>query len=410
MERIILHVDVNNAFLSWTAVWMLKNGSKKDIRERYAIIGGDETERRGIVLAKSNPCKRKGVVTAEPIYSARRKCPYLEVYEPNFKVYKYFSDKMYEYLCQYTNIIERYSIDECFLDYTNSANLFGDPVRLAYKIKNDIYDKFGFTVNVGVGNNKLLAKMASDFEKPNKVHTLFSTEVKDKMHILPVSDLFMIGKSSSKKLDEMGIKTIGQLAEISEEKLVKRFKSMGKLMHEYANGIDNSPVYFEKEAVKSISSSTVLAYNYKDISKIREVIHNLALDVARRIRNNKVYADTIGIWIKYTYFEKISKQEKLDNSISTDDEVYDNAVRIFDKIWNKEDGVRSICVFVSGLSSTKRRQLSIFELGNSSFDGNNEMEDKLQETIDNIRDKYGKNIIKFANMKDDNFMRGRKER
>lgn len=410
MERIILHVDVNNAFLSWTAVWMLKNGSKKDIRERYAIIGGDETERRGIVLAKSNLCKKKGVVTAEPIYYARRKCPYLEVYEPNFKVYKYFSDKMYEYLCQYTNIIERYSIDECFLDYTNSVNLFGDPVELAYKIKDDIYRKFGFTVNVGVGNNKLLAKMASDFEKPNKVHTLFSTEVRDKMHKLPVSDLFMIGKSSSKKLDGMGIKTIGELAEVPEEELVKRFKSMGKMMHEYANGIDNSPVYFEKEAVKSISSSTVLAYNYKDISKIREVIHNLAMDVARRIRNNKVYADTIGVWIKYTYFEKISKQEKLDNSISTDDEVYDNAVRIFDKIWNREDGVRSICVFVSGLSSTKKRQLSIFELGTSSADGDNEKEDKLQEAIDNIRDKYGKNSIKFANMKDDNLMGRRKER
>lgn len=410
MERIILHVDVNNAFLSWTAVYLMIKGSKVDIRNRYAIIAGDESKRRGIVLAKSPLCKKKGVVTAEPIYAARRKCPYLEVYEPNFKVYKYFSDKMYEYLCQYTDIIERYSIDECFLDYTASASLFGNPVELAYKIKDDIYRKFGFTVNVGVGNNKLLAKMASDFEKPNKVHTLFISEVKDKMFPLPVSDLFMIGKSSSKKLDEMGIKTIGQLAEVPEEELVKRFKSMGKLMREYANGIDNSPVYFEKEAVKSISSSTVLAYNYKEISKIREVIHNLAMDVARRIRNNKVYADTIGVWLKYTYFEKISKQEKLDNSISTDEEVYDNAVRIFDKIWNKEDGVRSICVFVSGLSSTKRRQLSIFELGTNNDDSDDETEDKLQEAIDDIRDKYGKNSIKFANMKDDNLMRGRKER
>ena len=177
MDRIILHVDVNNAFLSWTAVDMLKKGSKVDIRNRYAIIAGSESERKGIVLAKSNLCKSRGVMTAEPIYSARRKCPYLEIYSPNFKLYKCYSDKMFEYLSRYTNIIERYSIDECFLDYTGSVNLFGDPIKLAYKIKNDIYKLFGFTVNVGVGNNKLLAKMASDFEKPNKVHTLFVNEI-----------------------------------------------------------------------------------------------------------------------------------------------------------------------------------------------------------------------------------------
>ena len=165
MERIILHVDVNNAFLSWSAVWLLKNGYEKDIRNRYAIIAGDETQRRGIVLAKSNLCKKKGVKTAEAIYLARKKCPYLEIYPPRYDVYKKFSDMMYKYLCNYTNIIERYSIDECFLDYTGSVKLFGDPVKVAYKIKDDIYRMFGFTVNVGVGNNKLLAKMASDFEK-----------------------------------------------------------------------------------------------------------------------------------------------------------------------------------------------------------------------------------------------------
>lgn len=394
MDRIILHVDVNNAFLSWSAIWMLHNGYDKDIRERYAVIGGDESERRGIVLAKSNPCKKKGVVTAEPIYSARRKCPYLEVYPPNFKVYKYFSDKMYEYLSTYTDIIERYSIDECFLDYTGSVNLFGDPVKLAYKIKDDIYNKLGFTVNVGVGDNKLLAKMASDFEKPNKVHTLFSNEVVRKMHALPVEDLFMIGKSASKKLREMNINTIGELANASVDTLMKRFKSMGRMMHEYANGIDNSPVYYEKENAKSISSSTVLSYNYHDIVKIREVIMSLAMDVGKKIRDNKMYADTIGVWIKYSYFEKISKQEKLDTSISTDEEIYNNAVRIFDRLWNKEDGIRSICVFTSGLSPTKKKQLSLFDL-----DSNDDTDDKLQDVIDNMRDKYGDDIIKFANIK-----------
>ena len=396
MNRIILHVDVNNAFLSWTAVWMLNNGYKKDIRERYAIIGGDETERRGIVLAKSNPCKKNGVITAEPIYSARRKCPYLEVYKPNFEIYRYFSDKMYEYLCTYTDVIERYSIDECFLDYTNSVNLFGDPVKIAYKIKDDIYNMFGFTVNVGVGNNKLLAKMASDFEKPNKVHTLFSNEIVEKMHPLPVEDLFMIGKATSKKLSEMNIKTIGELAMFPLENLNKRFKSMGKMIHDYANGIDNSPVYYEREMVKSISSSTVLPYNYRDINMIYNVIRKLSSDIGKKLRNNKLYADTIGIWFKYNYFDKISRQEKLDVSIATDEEIYNNSIKIFNDIWNHDDGIRSICVFVSGLSSERKKQLSIFDIDIDDDDSS----DKLQGVIDDIKNKYGDDIIKFANIKE----------
>lgn len=403
MDRIILHVDVNNAFLSWTALWMLKNGYDKDIRNRYAIIGGNESERKGIVLAKSNLCKKKGVVTAEPIYFARRKCPYLEVYPPNFKVYKYYSDMMFEYLSSYTNVIERYSIDECFLDYTNSVLLFGDPVEIAYKIKDDIYNKFGFTVNVGVGNNKLLAKMASDFEKPNKVHTLFINEIKSKMWPLPVNELFMIGKASSKKLIDMNINTIGDLACFPLDKLTKVFKSMGKMMYEYANGIDNSPVYFERESIKSVSSSMVLPYNYRDQGKIREVIHEEVMDIGKKLRDNKMYADTIGVWIKYNYLNKISRQEKLEYSISTDEEIYSNAIRVFEKLWNKEDGIRSICIFVSGLSNTRKRQLSLFDIAdnnNVDITDNNNVDifdnEKLQNVIDEMRNKYGSDIIKYG--------------
>lgn len=305
---------------------------------------------------------------------------------------------MFVYLSTYTDIIERYSIDECFLDYTGSVNLFGDPVKLAYKIKDDIYTKFGFTVNVGIGDNKLLAKMASDFEKPNKVHTLFSNQVKDKMHPLPVSQLFMIGKASSKKLMDMGITTIGELAGVSCEELTKRFKSMGKMMYEYANGVDNSSVHYEREAAKSISASTVLAYNYRDVVKIKEVIRELSMGVGKKIRNNKMYADTIGVWIKYSYFEKISKQEKLDCSISIDEEIYENAYRIFDKLWNNEDGIRSICVFISGLSFSRKKQLSLFDM-ESVNSNKTEVDKKLQNVIDDMRHRYGNDIIKYANSK-----------
>lgn len=397
MDRIILHIDVNNAFLSWSAVWMLKNGYNKDIRNRYAVIAGDESQRRGIVLAKSGLCKKRGVKTADPIYLARRKCPYLEVYPPKFEVYKKFSDMMYKYLCNYTNIIERYSIDECFLDYTGSINLFGDPVKVAYRIKDDIYKKFGFTVNVGVGNNKLLAKMASDFEKPNKVHTLFSNEIEKKMFPLPIEDLFMIGKASSKKLREMGITTIGELAKTDEDVLVRKFKQMGKMMHEYANGIDNSEVMYEREQMKSISNSTVLPYNYRDAGMIKNVIHSLSNEIGKKLRNNKLYADTVGIWFKYTYFDKVSRQIKLDNSISNDEDIYNNAFSIFNSIWNHEDGIRSICVFVSGLSSERKLQLSLFDdITRKDEDDNN-----LQDVIDDLRDKFGDNVIGFANKKND---------
>ena len=266
MDRIILHIDVNNAFLSWTATYMLKKGYKYDIRNRYAIIAGDESQRRGIVLAKSNLCKKCGVVTAEAIYSARRKCPYLEIYKPNYELYKYFSDKMYNYLCQYTDIIERYSIDECFLDYTGSMKLFGDPIEVAYKIKNDIFRLFGFTVNVGIGNNKLLAKMASDFEKPNKVHTLYKEEIKTKMWKLPVTELFMVGRRSMPKLQKMGIKTIGDLAQSDENKLIKNLGKYGKMIWEYSNGIDNEEVNYIKEKHPELNDLYNKIYTKKDMS------------------------------------------------------------------------------------------------------------------------------------------------
>ena len=394
MERIILHVDVNNAFLSWTAVDMLHKGNKVDIRNRYAVIGGDEATRHGIVLAKSMPAKKCGVVTAETIFSARRKCPYLDVYPPQFKVYKKYSDRMYTYLCNYSNKIERYSIDECFIDYTDSYKKYGNPVKLAYKIKNDIRDNFGFTVNVGVGNNKLLAKMASDFSKPDKVHTLFSNEIKNKMWPLSVDDLFMIGKASSKKLHELGINTIGELANTDLNFLVGQFKSMGKMMWEYANGIDNSIVESERGNPKSISTSVVLPYDYTNIDEIKKVLKQLSMDTGRRLRNKKMYAPNVGIWIKYHDFTKISKQLTLDKLINSDGDIYDNACKLIDKIYNPDGDkkVRSLCVSVSNLTDVYKVQLSLLDNNIKEDNINNE----LKKTLEDIKKKYGDNSITYA--------------
>lgn len=393
-ERIILHVDVNNAYLSWTAVDMLHKGSKVDIRERYAVIGGDEATRHGIVLAKSMPAKKCGVVTAETLYSARKKCPYLEVYQPNFKIYKKYSDRMYSYLCNFSKKIERYSIDECFIDYTDSFKKYGPPVKLAYKIKNEIRDNFGFTVNVGIGNNKLLAKMASDFSKPDKVHTLSINEIKSKMWPLKVDELFMIGKASSKKLHDLGIHTIGELANTDIDFLTRHFKSMGKMMWEYANGIDNSEVECERGNPKSISTSVVLPYDYTDIEEIKKVLLYLSKDTGRRLRYKRMYAPNVSIWIKFHDFTKISKQVTLNNLINSDNDIYDNACKLLYKIYNPDGDkkVRSLCVGVANLTDKYKVQLSLLE-NNLKEDNIN---DELKRTLEEIKRKYGSKSITYA--------------
>ena len=393
-ERIILHIDCNNAFLSWTAVNMLHNGSKTDIRYRYAVIGGDEEKRRGVVLAKSMLCKNKGVVTGEALYTARRKCPYLEVYKPDFKIYKRYSDMMYTYLCNYSDKIERFSIDECFLDYTDSYKLFGDPVKLAYKIKNDIKVNFGFTVNVGIGNNKLLAKMASDFSKPDRVHTLFSDEVNNKMWPLDVGDLFMIGKSTSKKLRDLGINTIGEIATCELDFLIRHFKSMGKMMWNYANGIDYSEVETDYGNPKSISSSSVLPYNYSNIDEIYKELRRLSMDTGKRLRDKKMYAPNVNIWVKFNDFSKVSKQITLDNVIDNDEDIYNNSVKLFNMVWNSDmdKKIRALCVGVSNLTDVYKVQLSIFGDDNIKIEKN----DNLQKTLDDIKKKYGDKSITYA--------------
>lgn len=396
-KRIILHIDVNNAFLSWTAIERLKNGEKVDIRKRYAVIGGDEESRRGIVLAKSNLCKTKGIVTGESLYNARRKCPVLEVYKGNREAYKKYSDMMYNYLLGYTNIIERYSIDECFLDYTYSVNLFGDPIKVAYKIKEDIKNKFGFTVNVGIGNNKLQAKMASDFSKPDKVHTLFDEEIRDKMWLLPIEELFMLGKSSAVKLKEMGFKTIGDIANSDVNFLIKHFKSHGKMMWEFANGIDESEVNYLEHDAKSISSSTVLPFNYSKRDEMLKVMRSLAMEVGKKLRNKGMYAKNVSIWIKYSNFVKVSKQINLENAIHNDNDIYEWSVKLFDRLWNKEDYVRGLCVGVSNFRSNNIEQLSLFD-SNNSKKKDNKNDEKLQKVLDDIRDKYGNDKIMYADM------------
>ena len=246
MSHIIFHIDVNSAYLSWTAVEQLKNGADVDIRTIPAIIGGDRESRHGIVLAKSPSAKKFGIRTGEPVVNAFRKCPNLHMDPPNHRMYREYSRRLMDFLKTYTPEIEQVSVDECYMDFTGIAQRFSSPVEAAYEIKARVYEKFGFTVNVGISTNKLLAKMASDFEKPNRVHTLFPEEVKEKMWPLPVSELFMAGKSSVAILEKLEIRTIGELAQTDPKLLEFHLKSHGRTLWEFANGIGDAKVQSDR--------------------------------------------------------------------------------------------------------------------------------------------------------------------
>lgn len=390
MKRIIFHIDVNNAFLSWSAVEMLKKGSKLDIRKIPSVVGGDESKRRGVVVAKSYPAKKAGITTGEPLYMARRKVDKLFVVQSNKEKYKEYSDKFYKILCKYTPVIERYSIDECFMDMTGMEMMFGDPVKLAYKIKDEIYNTLGFTVNVGVANSKVCAKMASDFEKPNKVHTLFIDEIKEKMWPLKVDDLFMVGKSSSKKLHELGINTIEDLAKADVNMLTRHFKSMGKMMHEYANGIDDSNV--EKPVAKNqgIGHSTTLPEDVDNIVDLKKVLRKLSDMVGIRLREEKKYATVISVQLRNSNFFNYQHQKKLVNPISSNEDIYENAYLLLKEMWNS-DPIRLVGLRVSDFTDKTYEQISLFEEV-----GKTKKRDKVQKAVDEINKKYGNNTIKSA--------------
>ena len=394
MERVIFHIDVNNAFLSWTAVKLLKNGYKIDIRTIPSVIGGDEQKRHGIVLAKSPVAKKFGIVTAETLYQARKKCPNVKVYPPDYHYYKEMSDKMFEYISTYSPDVEKFSIDECFVDMSGTHYLYDNLIDLAYKIKDEIYFKFGFTVNIGIGNNKLCAKMASDFEKPNKVHTLFNDEIPNKMWPLPISDLLFVGKKTSEKLKKMGFNTIGDVANANPEIFIKEFKSMGVEIWNRANGIDDSIVDSSFHKNKSISVSWTLEKDSDDIDYIKHILLKQVDEVGRSLRKLNMYARVVAVTIKTSDFVSFSKQSSLSYPINSNEDIYDAVIDNLNKAWNFEK-IRNIGVRLSNLEETRVVQNDIFDKGTNS-----ENKEKVQKAIDKIKDKYGSDIINPASLLD----------
>ena len=389
MERQILHVDVNNAFLSWTAVEMLKNGENIDIREIPSVIGGDETRRAGIVLAKSMKAKECGIFTGETIYQARQKCPSLRIFSSNYKKYREYSDSLFKLLSEYTDKIERFSIDECFLDMTEY--LMKDTlINKAYEINKRIKNELGFTVNIGVANNKLLAKMASDFTKPDRVHTLLKNEIETKMWCLPISDLFMLGKKTVPKLYNMGIRTIGDLAKTDEKILIKKFGKHGLLMWEYANGIDNSEVQYKTEKPKGVGNSVTLPRDINNIDELEKVLLALAEQVTFRLRKYEMQANVVNVQLRTNDFEDRSHQGKLNITTSNTKEIYTKAKELLEQTYKKGESIRLIGLRVDNLVDKNEKQISLFE------NTENKKQEKLDETLDELKSKYGYDLITRA--------------
>lgn len=396
-KRLIFHIDVNSAFVSWEATRRVLNG-EPDIRLVPSIVGGDPSSRTSIVAAKSIPAKKYGINTGEPVSMALRKCPELIIARPDFQLYRAYS-KAFKDICRsYAPVVEEFSIDECFLDMTGTGLIYPDPVKTAYEIKDRIRDELGFTVNVGIGNNKLLAKMASDFEKPDKVHTLWIEEVPEKMWPLPVGDLLFVGKKTVPSLNRAGIRTIGDLAKMDMEFLTHIVgEKAAQYMHDSANGVDESPVSEEREEAKGYSMSTTVEENVVTYERGYQILLKLCDQVAARMRRDDVKAYCIAVTIRDNDFHNQSHQRHLNDSTDITAEIFDVAKELFEVVWDGKTPLRLLRVALTNIDRSKEEQVTLFA------DENRERQKKMDRAMDQIRDKFGRGMVQRGatmNLKD----------
>ena len=390
-SRIIFHIDVNSAFLSWEAVYRLRYlGEALDLRTIPSAVGGDMAQRHGVILAKSVPAKKYDVRTGEPIVDALRKCPNLVLVKPNRKLYEESSRAFMDILHKYSDTVEQYSIDEAFADMTGTRLLFGEPVKAAYTLKDEIRETLGFTVNVGISSNKLLAKMAGEFEKPDRVHTLFPEEIREKMWPLPVRELFLVGKASEERLKRMGINTIGELAQTDPKVLQASLKKHGEAIWNYANGRDSSLVESEVPDNKCYGNSVTLASDVTEGEEAKKVLLSLAESVGRRLRMDGVWIETVSVTIRFFDLTKSSHQCVLEHVTNITEEIYRAACRLFDELWDGTP-IRLLGVQVGKVTKNgDNRQLSLFD------DMDYEKQEKLDRALDSIRERFGSGAVQRA--------------
>lgn len=385
--KLIMHLDVNNAFLSWQAVELLKNKSNIDYRDFASVVAGSEETRHGMVLAKSELAKKAGIKTGEALFSARKKVNKLYVLPVKHDLYQRYSDEIYRLLKKYFLEIERYSIDEVFIDYTSHQLIYGDIELFAYKLQKEIHQKLGYTVNIGIGNNKFLAKMAGELKKPNAVNTIYQHEISDKLWPLPINKMFMVGKKTALKLNLLGINYIGDLVDYPLEKLIVHFKKVkGHELKNCALGASFEEVNYRYQLPKGISRGLTLPKDINNKAAAVVVITELANRVCCKLRSEKAYARGITLSIKNNYFFTYRTHQSLEYSTDNTIVITKKIISLFDKLWQK-DSIRGITVGVFNLTKQQIHQLNMFE----PFEDNN-----IDQVVDTLNNKYGVNIVKKA--------------
>ena len=398
-QRIIFHVDANSAFLSWTAAYKLKVlGEDVDIREVPSVVAGDKDQRHGIILAKSTPAKKFGIQTGEPLFQALEKCPDLIVVPPDYNLYVEASRHFVEMLRQFSPAVEQYSIDEAWVDMTGTQRLWGSPLLAAEKMRERIWEELGFTVNIGISSNKLLAKMAGDFEKPNKIHTLFPEEIPGKFWPLPVRDLFLVGSATERKLKTMGVYTIGDLANTDPALLKKRLGKHGETIWHFANGRNADAVLPEPMENKGYGNSTTTARDVTSRQEAHQVLLSLCETVAARMRKDGKCGSCVSVHLRTNEFHHFSHQSLLHGATNITQMIFDAACRVFDEAWDGITPLRQLGVQMTRLSDEPYQQYDLFSgVSPRRF----ERKLRLDETVDALRDKYGEEIIRRAKFAQD---------
>lgn len=392
MSKIFFHVDVNSAFLSWSAIKHLRDGEDVDLRTIPAVVGGDEAQRHGVVLAKSGPAKKYGIKTGESLFAARTKYPGIKVVPPDFDFYVQNSKAMIAILQDYTPDVEQYSIDEAFLDMTGTEQLFGPPLTVAHAIRQRIYRELGFTVNVGVAPNRLLAKMASDFEKPDKVHTLFPEEVSAKMWPLPVGDLFGVGPSAARRLNAWGVYTIGELAAMDRDTAVRLFGTRGDTLWNYANGREADPLTKQRARDNSYGNSVTMPKDLEKPEQADATMLALCDSVGRRLRRDGKTARVVTVQLVDNAFRRISHQTTLPNPTNSTDRLYHVAVELMRQMWPARP-VRLVGVSAEKTSTDNFEQMDLF-----TDTARLDKQEKLDRTADALRKKFGGAVVTRAKL------------
>lgn len=397
MDRIILHCDLNAFYASVECLM------KPELNKVPMAVCGSIENRHGIILAKNELAKKHGIVTAETVWQAKKKCHNLVLAEPHFDLYYKYSKLVNEIYNRFTNIVEPFGIDESWLDVTGCTRLFGSGEHIANTIREVVRKELGLTISVGVSFNKVFAKLGSDYKKPDATTIINKDNYKDIVYPLPVSSLLYVGKKSADILQNLGIKTIGDLANTDKEYLIKNLGKWGAMLHEYANGLDDSPVDYnhDNHVFKSMGNSITFKRDLIGLNDIAKGVLMLSDKVAFRLRESNYKCNGIQVTIRDPYFKTITRQKKLDYSTNISIEIFNTSMEIIKKEWNINNPIRMITITSINLESINNyEQLNIFDDENKR-----NKNEKIDHVIDKIRSKYGfDSIVLGSNINTDDII------